>query len=294
MRIIGPSSPMLAVVVLISGCDLFDTPEYEYCGGTNNCCTLTDTRTQQVKHFCVTDPKDCVADNKWQSVSFPSTPGKGQCQAKRVGSLLGNDTTQFAYAPNSTGKIWERLQELSRDRMIHWVANEGGLDCSFVCDAASPLCNEVAVPFDYGDELDQVAELFRSSHGVVPKSEIMAIFGETTDGCERRDVFISGDRFSNQGSVDTCIAMSQVNVGTSSAPEIITMQVVIPSEVNGKLVREGGNVGARFDAGTEPVILFNNDPTSIYSGPLTQISTKGQAIIATIGGSCLFMPKGDI
>jgi hypothetical protein len=284
----------LIATISLTGCDLFETTKYEYCGGSGNCCSLIDNRDQSRKTFCVSNAADCVAENQYQSVNFPADPGEGYCQAKKASLQMSPiPKTKFASdVPSST--LIRRFSSRIEGARVHLVNNPDGLDCSFVCNQSSPLCNSVAVPFDYDDELSDLANLFRPSGSAVAKTEIMAIFGETKDECERGDVSLTGDAFSNVGKTAGCFASSSLNVGTAAQPEIITMEISIPQQVTGRVVRSGGNIGANFDVGAEPIILFNGDPNSIYSGQVRKITTAGDAYIAEIGGSCLFMSSGEL
>lgn len=279
----------------LAGCELFEYPEYEYCGGTGNCCMLIDNRDDTRKTFCVNSAAECVADNQYQSVRFPASPGRGSCQAKEKASLQMSPIPETRFAskvPSST--LVQRFTSKMEGAQVHLVDNPGGLDCKFVCTQSSPLCNSVAVPFDYDDELSELADLFRPGGSTVAKTDIMAIFGQTEDQCERGDVSVSNNAFSNTGQTASCYASSSLNVGTEEQPEIITMEISIPQTVTGTVVREAGNIGADFDQGSEPVILFNGDPNSIYSGQVKKITTSGSAYIADIGGSCLFMASSEL
>jgi hypothetical protein len=288
----------LALIALpvfsLTGCELFEYREYEYCRGTGNCCMLIDNRDDTRKTFCVNSAAECVADNQYQSVNFPASPGRGSCNAKEVLLQMSPiPQTRFASTvPSST--LMDRFASRMEGAQVHLVNNPEGLDCKFVCDQSSPLCNSVAVPFDYDDELSELANLFRPRDNIVEKTEIMAIFGETEDECERGDVTLSGGTFRNFGQTTSCYASSSLNVGSEDQPEIVTMEISIPQMVTGSIVRDGSNIGAEFDQGAEPVILFNSDPNSIYSGQVAKITTAGSAYIAEIGGSCLFMSSGEL
>lgn len=280
---------------ILTGCELFEYPEYEYCGGTGNCCTLIDNRDETRKTFCVNSASECVAENPYQSVNFPASPGSGFCQAKKKASLQMTPIPKTRFSskvPSST--LMQRFTSRVEGAQVHFVNNPDGLDCKFVCNQSSPLCNSVAVPFNYDDELSDLASLFRSGESVIAKTDIMAIFGQTQDECDRGDVSISDNDFINIGQTNSCYASSSLNVGSEEQPEIITMEISIPQQVTGSIVRDAGNIGANFDDGAEPVILFNNDPSSIYSGEVKRITTAGSAYIAEIGGSCLFMSSSEL
>lgn len=286
---------LILPAVGLTGCELFESPEYEYCGGTGNCCTLIDNRDDSQKNFCVNSAAECVADSPHQSVRFPTSPGPGLCQAKKKASLQISPIPETRFAskvPSST--LVQRFTSKMEGAQVHLVNNPSGLDCKFVCTQSSPLCNSVAVPFDYDDELSELADLFRPGGNIVAKTDIMAIFGQTEDQCERGDVSVSNSTFSNTGQTASCYASSSLNVGTEDHPEIITMEISIPQTVTGTVVLETGNIGADFDDGSEPVILFNGDPNSLYSGQVKKITTFGSAYIADIGGSCLIMGSSEL
>lgn len=277
----------LFACLLLSGCgELFETPEYTYCGGgSSQCCQLTDTRTNAVKHFCTTADK-CVAENQYQSVHFPASPGKGVCNAQKKAEALTQ--TQFAKVVFPK-RILESLRQ--KTMRVELVAADPSLTCTYQCDVSSPLCNNVAVPLNYGDKLQKLAALFRPQQDV-RKADVMTIFEQTEDQCDREDILVSEARFSNRGVSERCIAVGEFDVGGNDQDNVKTFVIDIPQFVGGRLIVDSYDIGAIFDSGSEPVLLFDNDPNSIYSGALSEITTHKNAIVASVGGSCLFMSQG--
>lgn len=178
--------------------------------------------------------------------------------------------------------------QFSTGKSIQFVQNADNLSCTFQCDQQSPLCNSVAVPFDYGEEINEVADLLRQRRDI-KKAEMMEIFRQAEDGCGRGDITVADDRFENTGSSTSCVASSTYNVGTETDPQNITLDIALPKKVFGSILFKGNDIGATFDKGSEPGLLFDNDPNSIYSGLLTNITTHKNAFVATLGGACLFM-----
>ena len=203
------------LILTLSACAIlmpqFD--EYEYCGGTNYCCGFTDTRNNHKSYFCVDDPSECVS-NDYQSSHFPANPGENRCQAEKRSDLLQVPAaTRFALDSRSQ-RLFSEIERFISSHHVRMITNLGDLDCSFVCASESPICNGLSLGFDYEGKLVELAELVRRSESVVHKSDIMEVFNQTEDGCNRSNLTIQGDRFSNEGQTQTCMASINLNVGT--------------------------------------------------------------------------------
>ena len=266
---------------LVSGCAILEDPVY--CGGSGTCCTLVDSRNDARKSFCVDDQSQCVAQNDHQSVKYPDYPGHGKCGYKRGASL---EKKRF-YANARDERLMNALASLLAESSIQVVSSRNAVDCDFVCTTDSPLCNPMAGSYSHGLELARLEGLVEGAGERVAKSEIMEVFRQSTDLCGRGDVIINDERFSNTGSTNTCVARTRLQSGTDKNTETVEMEISLPREVSGTLVKDDLGIKASFDPGKEPVILYDDNPDSLFSGAISSISSRTGAVTAEIGGECL-------
>ena len=253
-----------AVTCILSACG--PMVEYEYCEGKGECCSIIDTRYLNVaKHFCTSDPKDCVAENSHQIVKYPSKPGGDYCEAREKHSSLNyRHSARLSSHPLSPA-ILDRVETFFASSIVQVSSNNTTLDCRYICEMSSPLCSEFPATLGYRAQMDKFAKLFDVETAVIPKSDVMTIFNQKVDQCNRSDLFIENGRFENSGETHTCIASSTKNIGSEKQPHLVHMEFILPKQITGNVQVAENRVAVRFDPGFEPIFVFDNNPQSLYS-----------------------------
>lgn len=203
-------------------------------------------------------------------------------QAINSGPLYYNKLT---YA-DGLGFVERRMSEA---RIEFAAVTTSAKSCKELCAETSPLCSYASAPTGYEAELEQVKNLVLQMPPKVEKSDLMTIFGQTSDPCDREDVIISKGRFENTGSSEVnCVASAE---GQLSTGETVKIELALPSRIAGLITQVGGDLDVAVDEGMEPFLRFNEDDQSPYSGPIKRLQTKGSAVVATLGNYCVFIGK---
>lgn len=211
-------------------------------------------------------------------------------------SLEQNRPTRFAAAPlmsvpavnEATGHLDLASATLAilSNRESQIIPVKGEVSCRYVCDQSSPLCTKLDGGNSYYSQLLALRSLVSNAKDLVAKSDVMAVFGETEDPCQRSDILVLNGRFENRG-VGECNARGElsflgVNEGTK-----VPVELTFPAVMRGEIIRDAQGVGARFDPESAPLILLNDDPTQVLSGPVSSIEIYKNAILVEVGGACV-------
>lgn len=162
-------------------------------------------------------------------------------------------------------------------------------DFSCVSECSNPdsaLC-EVVEKFqgvDYGSAARSLDAKINSGVETIAKAEILELFEEETDPCERSDVSIQEDRVINTGLE----CYSDVKLDFSGI-DVLKFTIEIPSRV--EAIREVGDTNSNFRFESSDKALFlsieNEFLNKDYGGYIHQISKSESEIIVETDNGCI-------
>ncbi|UVO37635.1 hypothetical protein KUL72_04385 [Bradyrhizobium arachidis] len=153
--------------------------------------------------------------------------------------------------------------------------------CRQECDAGNPWCLRLSMAGNEQSGLKNLLQVGASSPPLVKKADILRMFGQASDDCERGDTAISGGVVENRGRACNMISSTSVS----------DVVVHLPPVLRGKWSVQGANVQAIFDDDATRGNLHFTDKTldEQYGGPINAVYGEGDKVMGfSVGAaSCI-------
>ena len=263
-------------LMAVFGCALFAAgcdsgtwnPTWNHCPQGGYCCRMLNLDTFDVRVFCVDEPNECQPSTLESASIIPDGlteyPG---CRSQSVELRMERSQLADGFRVSdgvaiTTSRASFILVVSGSNEPVSWAqrqvratfSNEP-LDCRLECSGYSEFCIDGALPDGITRSVLQLYSRLNSlgaEDGRLQSVEVLQIFNQRSDPCNRGHTVLSNGRLVNEG--DECVA-------TVPIPEWNTaVALAFPARIAGSWVNAGGDVAAVFeDASTAAELRINDE-----------------------------------
>lgn len=217
-------------------------------------------------------------------------------------NLLNGSTVYYAFGdPEKAASIkggYTPIPASLNLRALHYVkmlsaimpaATDGS--CETQCAIGSPNCLRLGPVQDYAPSLKQLYQRLRERPATLPQADLLAMFNEAEDPCNRGSTTITGGSLANSG--DECNLKA-------SLPQVADVFINVPKLLTGNVTVSGPDLKVDFSAGARASLHFyapagssaqkisdTKDLDSDWGGAITSISSDGKYGVFSINKSCV-------
>jgi len=147
--------------------------------------------------------------------------------------------------------------------------------CRRECSVGSANCLRVQVGSTERAGLVRLQQLVATNPPVISKSDILAMFNQSSDACDREDTMLQGGFLENRGA--------QCDMTTSMPGSDVTIS--LPELLRGKLATSSGGIEAVFDDSATRAGLHFSDTLleSDWGGNIVGVFTEGEFVGFSVG-----------
>jgi hypothetical protein len=208
-----------------------------------------------------------------------SLNGKAELQLSQGLNELGSRNFQYSRIPFGLAATLSHVMRVASTP----PANNDPDTCKQVCDARSPYCLRVSIGSSEQEGLRRLQQALLANPSSIKKADIMAMFGQGSDECERDDVSLAGGLVTN----------SSKNPGfcnlTTELPNS-SLAIQLPQTMHGEYRRSRSRVVAVFTDPATRARLFLSDQqlNSDWGGDIVAAYSEGDYVGFSVGtNSCL-------
>lgn len=263
---------------------------------------MSDRDTFSERVFCVDEPSECepsTLEDAHIIVDGPTEhPGcRSQSVELRMETVQRADGSRVADGVAIASRASFRFVVSGSNEPVAWAQREvratfsnEPLDCRLECSSYSEFCIGGALPDGITRSVLQLYSRLNSlgtEEGRLQSLEILQIFNQRSDPCNRGHTVLSDGRLVNEG--DECVATVPIREWNTA------VELVLPARIAGSWVNAGGDVAAVFgDASTAAELRISDEGLNgEWGGLIRSVRANGSRVHLETENGCLMVGLAD-
>jgi hypothetical protein len=156
------------------------------------------------------------------------------------------------------------------------------LDCMASCFPGDEYCLRYTLPDRYAVPMRQFAKIVSDpSRTSMAKADLLKLFAEANDECNRSDITFASSTVRNQG--EECVMTAEINPSTQLA-----IRVLLPGTLEGKWQPQSPTTFLTFpSADTAPIVAFNDEDWEYgFGGEVRRVWVQPSELIVETFNGC--------